>query len=123
MGLEIRCPACGQDSFLRREPVYEGFRKTGERLSCAGCGHVFAGEAEVPFVGRPPPRVFDAAERPRRVDVFAADEKGRFCRYCVHYIVNPFTQRCGLHFRVVQATDACADFEAPPDRSGAGLKE
>ena len=32
------------------------------------------------------------------------------------YVVNPFTQRCGLHNRVVQATDYCDDFETRPPR-------
>jgi len=47
-------------------------------------------------------------------DIFAEDEKGRNCRYCKHYVVNPFTQRCGLHGRTVEATDTCEDFQSAP---------
>ena len=109
---QIACAACGEDSLLKRTPVYDGFRKTGETLSCANCGHVFASEAEVPFKGPTRPRIFDDADRPRNVDVFRDDPRGRMCRYCRHYVVNPFTQRCGRHCRSVEATDGCADFEA-----------
>ena len=50
--LEIRCPSCNQDTLLLREPVYEGFTKTGETLACSACGLVFASEEDVPFVHR-----------------------------------------------------------------------
>jgi hypothetical protein len=111
----IVCTACGEDTFLRREPVYEGFKKVGETLSCVSCGHVYPGEAAVPYKQGGGPAVFSAADRAKRVDVFRDDEKGRLCRYCAHYTVNPFTQRCGLHNRIVEATDTCDDFEPPPD--------
>ena len=37
--LEIVCSKCGADTLLKREPVYEGFKKVGEKLTCASCGH------------------------------------------------------------------------------------
>jgi hypothetical protein len=112
--LEIHCPGCSADSLLRREPVYEGLRKIGERLFCAACGHPFASEADVPFKQRQQPAVFGAGDRPRRVEIFRGDEKGRNCRHCRHYVKNPFIQRCGRHHREVQATDLCADLETRP---------
>ena len=111
--LEILCSACGADTLLRREPRYEGFRKVGERLLCAACGHEFPSEAEVPFKQKRTLAVFGAEDAPQTVRIFADDERGRNCRYCRHYVVNPFTQRCGLHFKAVQATDVCPDFESP----------
>lgn len=115
MGTEIICPSCGKESLLKREPVYEGFKKTGETLSCLSCGHEFADEETVPFKGRKTPSVFDDSDRSRRVDVFDGDEKKRICRYCTHYVVNPFTQRCGLHQHEVEATDTCDDFDQADD--------
>lgn len=112
-GQEIDCTACGAVSWLRREAVYEGFRRRGDRLFCMACGHEFDAESDVPFKTRPEMSIFEEADRPVRVDVFAADEKGRTCRHCRHYVVNPFAQRCGRHNRFVEATDGCADFEAP----------
>lgn len=114
--LEIVCTGCGAEAFLRREPLYEGFKKVGERLSCSQCGHEFAGEQDVPFRVKLTPSVFSADDAPRTVDVFKGDEKGRNCRHCVHYVVNPFIQRCALSHREVQATDVCERFERPdPD--------
>jgi len=109
-GIEIVCSACGEETLLRREPVYEGFRKTGETLQCSTCGHVFASEDEVPYKEARTPAIFTDDDRPARVAVFGEDERRRVCRYCVHYVVNPFTQRCGRHDRFVEATDTCDDF-------------
>lgn len=110
--LEIVCKACGKDTLVRREAVYEGFKKTGEKYVCASCGHAYGSEAEVPFKVSRRSAVFTDADRTPKVEVFRAEEKGRTCRHCANYLVNPFTQRCGLHFKEVQATDSCADFEA-----------
>ena len=116
--MEIVCRACGKDTLIRRDPVYDGFRKTGERLLCASCGHVYAGEADVPFRIEKRPSIFSDADKSRKVEVFRENEKGHTCRYCKHYLVNPFTQRCGVHFKEVQATDSCDDFEAKAPRHG-----
>jgi DNA-directed RNA polymerase subunit RPC12/RpoP len=112
---QIHCSACGEESLLKRTPKYDGFKKVGETLRCAACGHEYASEAEVPFKGPARPRVFDESDAPKAVQVFASEEKGRFCRYCRHYVINPFTQRCSLHNRGVESTDACAEFEPRPD--------
>ena len=112
--VELRCPACARDSWLLRKPRYDGFTKTGEALTCALCGHVFASEAEIAFKGSRKPKVFSDDDRPRPVKVFREDEKGKMCRYCAEYVVNPFLQRCGLHRCEVQATDTCPHFRPKP---------
>ena len=112
--VELRCPACARDSWLLRKPRYDGFTKTGESLTCALCGHEFASEAEIAFKGSRKPKVFSEDDRPRPVKVFREDEKGKMCRYCAEYVVNPFLQRCGLHRCEVQATDTCPHFRPKP---------
>jgi rubredoxin len=119
--VEIVCSKCGADTLVKREPVYEGFRKVGERWVCTACGHVYDREGEVPFKETAAVGIFTDEDRPRRIDVFEAGEKNRNCRHCRHYVVNPFTQRCGLHRRNVEATDLCDDFnrtESPPGEPG-----
>jgi len=111
----IRCPACRAESLLKRTPRYEGFKKVGESLSCADCGHEFPTEDEVPFAEKARPKIFADDDAPPAVQIFKADETGKFCRYCRHYVVNPFTQRCSLHRRLVQATDICPQFDRKPD--------
>lgn len=108
--MAIVCTSCGEDTFVRREPVYEGFRKTGEQCICVACGHVYGEEQHVPFKTSEQPAVFSEDDRARPVTIFSEDERGRNCRYCRHYVVNPFLQRCGLHGVTVEATDVCDDF-------------
>ena len=115
--LEIVCSACGKETFIRREPVYEGFRKTGEQLFCATCGYEYASEDELPCRESGPARLFDEGDRSPTPAVFEGTII-RNCRRCRHYVVNPFKQMCGLHRREVQATDCCSDFAAQEEESG-----
>jgi len=112
--VEISCPACGRDTLLLRAPLYEGFKKTGESLSCASCGHVFPSSEDVPYKHAAKISIFTDADRSASVKVF--DETAApFCRHCVNYVVNPFTQWCGLHRKEVAATDHCDQFTLRPD--------
>ena len=112
---EVICPACGRETFVRREPRYEGFTKTGETLICISCGHGFDDSEPLAEVVRTTPEILTSNDRSPQVDLFTDDEKQKNCRHCKHYVVNPFTQRCGLHQKTVEATDVCFDFE-PPDK-------
>jgi transcription elongation factor Elf1 len=118
--VEIFCPHCGAEAFLNREPVYDGFKKTGEELSCSACGGRFACEEDVPFKSRAAaPKIFTDADRSQAVQVFTEGENRRICRYCANYVVNPFMQFCSHHKKEVQSTDSCARFspggEKPSD--------
>jgi hypothetical protein len=122
--VEIVCSACGVDTFVRREPEYDGFIKKGEIFVCSSCGHRYANEAEVPFKQKKSLSIFSDADKLRKVEIFKSEDADRNCRHCLHYVVNPFTQRCGLHNRVVQATDICGDFmKCEEDKKEEGLGE
>lgn len=111
--VEIHCPACGRETLLQREAVYDGFTRTGEILSCAACGHVFDSEADVPFKQQAKEKpLFTDADRSAKPDLFEENENRRLCRYCANYTVNPFMQWCSVHQKEVQATDTCAQFAA-----------
>jgi hypothetical protein len=64
--------------------------------------------------------VFTDADRSADVDVFEENEAGHLCRYCVHYVVNPFMQWCALHKREVEATDTCDRFEKAEEQANDG---
>ena len=116
--MEIRCAACRHLTLARAEPVYEDFKKVAETFVCSACGHRYPSREATPFVdadGRP--RVFSDADKPAAVKIFKSDERRRSCAWCRHFIVNPFSQRCGLNNRQVDATDVCARFAAKPDQS------
>jgi hypothetical protein len=123
MSVEIHCVHCGAEAFLKREPVYEGFKKTDEILSCSACGGLFSSEEEVPFKNAAAaPKIFTAADRSKKVQVFDEGENKHICRYCANYVINPFMQFCSLHKKEVQATDSCPKFspagEKPKDIIG-----
>ncbi|NOU35360.1 MAG: hypothetical protein HOO88_01085 [Kiritimatiellaceae bacterium] len=114
--VEIICTHCGAETFLKREPVYDGFKKTGEELSCSACGFVFASETAVPFKEiSSAPKIFTDADRSKKVTVFDEGENKLICRYCANYVVNPFIQFCSLHKKEVQATDSCPQFLPAPE--------
>lgn len=116
--VELRCPACGRDSWLKRQTKYDGFTPIGEILSCALCAHVFDSEDEIEFKGSCKPKVFTKEDRPRPQTLFNDDETGKMCRYCAEYVINPFLQRCGLHKCEVEATDTCPHFRPKPQPQG-----
>lgn len=117
------CKACGQTGLFVTRPVFDGFTKVGEVRVCATCGAEQDPAPGTPTAGEPGPRknaLFDqvfGGESVERIHVFQGDEHRRICGHCRHYLVNPFTQRCGLHMKEVQATDSCGSFEAKPDVS------
>jgi hypothetical protein len=118
MSVEIICNACGTETFLTREPLYEGLKKIGETLKCSACGAVFASEEEVPYKEKEAaPQVFTDADRSEKIVLFQENENQCLCRYCADYVVNPFMQFCSFHKREVQATDTCAEFKPASDSS------
>ncbi len=120
---EIQCTACGERSMVRAEPVYEGFKKVGERFFCLHCGQCYPSEAETPFIrqGDTRPKIFTEADKPDRLNIFSDEERQHSCGWCRHFVVNPFTQRCGLTNAFTEATDLCLRFEKKeePDPSDA----
>lgn len=113
--IEIVCPACGKETLLKRTPRYEGFKRAGEDLNCASCGHAYANEAEVPFKTKTQSNLFNRSELDAKPEIFKPDEAARLCRLCAHYVVNPFIQRCTLLHKEVEATDSCGNFKKPKE--------
>ncbi len=115
---EINCVGCGSETFVRVDPVYDGFKRTGEVFVCVSCGHKYGSEAELPLKQGSRPTVFSEADRSKVVNPFESDGPVRNCRHCVNYVVNPFTQRCGLDGHRINATDCCGRFEAADQALG-----
>lgn len=113
--IEIICPACGRETLLKRTPRYEGFKRAGDDLNCASCGHAFTDETEVPFKTKIQSYLFKKSELDARPVVFKPGEAARLCRLCAHYVVNPFIQRCALLRKEVEATDSCEHYKKPEE--------
>lgn len=114
LGDKAFCPECKCEALLSRKPKYDGFKKIGETVSCLLCGHVFEPGAEIKVKAERKPALFKDEDKPVAPKIFRGDENARMCRYCAEYVVNPFTQRCNLLQRDVQATDTCERFTPKP---------
>jgi hypothetical protein len=130
MGLEIICTECGVETLVRKEPVYDGFKKVGEKVFCASCGHEFSNENEIPYQEqKKKPAIFNDSDKSKKLDIFKDEERTQNCRHCEYYIVNPFVQRCSLHEKEVDSTDVCFDFKlkeqkaAEPENEGDATSE
>lgn len=122
--LEIACRACGQKALARPEPIYDGFRKTGERFICTACGHRYASREDTPFLeAGERPALFTDADHEAAPRVFDGSERRHCCAYCAHRVVNPFGQRCGLSNREIESTDLCARFERRAESADAEADE
>ena len=114
--MEIKCEACGTTAVVKPEAVYEEFKKTGTHYICTACGKVYPSEEETPFVkASGKPSVFTDDDKPERLSIFSDDERQKCCGWCQHFVINPFTQRCGLTNTPTEATDLCVRFEKKED--------
>lgn len=107
---EIMCPMCRRNTLVLRSPKFDGFTRVGDELKCSECGTVFGDEEKLEFVEAGKLDIFTDEDRSAEVDLFEGDQV-RFCNHCKYYVVNPFTQRCMLHNKIVQATDSCPQFK------------
>ena len=108
------CSTCQEETLFTREPVYDGFKKTGEALTCSKCGQSST-DMTGGGTGKTDPlaALFGEDAAPEKMELFDVEaETATSCRKCKHYVVHPFTQRCSLHEKEVAATDVCPDFEA-----------
>ncbi len=117
---EITCTACGKHALIRPEPIYEGFKKTGEAYVCTACGHRYPDAASTPFSApRQSPDPFSAEKTALRRDplagLFETDEPRRHsCLWCRHCVTAAFDQRCGFTNRHTDPLDSCDRFEQKP---------
>lgn len=116
----IYCPVCKEETLMVTDALYDGFKKTGERTRCAQCGHEFTSDPKTKSKpnlsakskGDPLAALFGDTHEEESLELFDVEaETGRLCRRCTHYVLHPYTQRCGLHDREVSATDTCGQFE------------
>ncbi len=110
------CKTCGEVTLWIARPVFDGFRKTADRVLCSDCGE----EQQAPVMpvapaAAPPPKrtlpsLFDESDRPVEFRLADEGDSRHMCRHCKHYLVNAFTQRCALTLTEVKATDSCPQF-------------
>ncbi|MDD2599105.1 MAG: hypothetical protein PHO37_07765 [Kiritimatiellae bacterium] len=122
--MEIKCTACDTVAVVKPETIYEGFKKIGTQYLCLACGKIYPSHAETPFLqaaeqpaiftddDKPKPiSIFTDDDKPELLSIFSDDERQKCCGWCVHFVVSPFAQRCGLTNSHTEATDLCLRFE------------
>ncbi len=122
-GDSFDCPHCGRNSFLKKESVMDGWKKTGEVLKCASCS---AWVADLPLGGREEEGESSAAgkensrssgdalkkllgteEEDQTKNAEFLKEKLSFCRDCAHMVSNAFRLYCTKWNRDVNPMDDC----------------
>ncbi|WFB34949.1 hypothetical protein P3T73_12345 [Kiritimatiellota bacterium B12222] len=114
-----KCEHCGEETLMLSEAIYDGFKKVGETQRCSACGKSSASQSLRSAPKKDPlAALFGEDAVPENVTIFDVEEETAcMCRKCMHYVLHPFTQRCGLHDREVQAIDSCDDFVAKAQAS------
>ncbi|MBO5959605.1 MAG: hypothetical protein J6Q65_05740 [Lentisphaeria bacterium] len=113
------CPHCGNSSFLKKESVMDGWKKTGEVLKCASCSAFV--EDVVPEPDSTPEEAHSRAtdalaallggdDTEKVANPFAQTER-RFCRDCRHRVMNAFRIYCSQHDKDVGPMDDCPQYE------------
>ena len=119
-GDQFNCPHCGKSSFLKRESVLDGWKKTGEVLKCVSCSATIEEikppsplerPAPGPGVGMSKLASLLGAEPEVKPKIVAKESEKRFCRDCAHLVAHPFLCRCAFHNRDVNPMDDCPDFK------------
>ncbi len=106
------CDHCHKETLFVEEAVYEGFKKVGENLKCCVCGNFSSKESVSESKVDPLAALFGEEAAEEKIHLFDVEpETSNLCRKCAHYVIHPFTQRCGIHDREVSATDSCDQFE------------
>ena len=117
------CPRCGKNSFLKKESVMDGWKKTGEVLKCAACGmtveEVGGTDGSAPAAApSPEKRASDALaallggiDEVKTVSPLTGAER-RFCRDCRFRVASAFRMYCTKRERDVNPMDDCPDYRS-----------
>lgn len=127
-GDSFDCPHCGRNSFLKKESVMDGWKKTGEVLKCASCsawiadlpweeasaagkkgvGNTAAGKDAAPSPEDALKKLLGTDEEEDNTkNAEFLKEKLSFCRDCAHMVSNAFRLYCTKWDRDVNPMDDC----------------
>lgn len=119
-GDSFDCPHCGKNTFVIRESVLSGWKKTGEVLKCAACSAVIETVKEQANTPAPAFQTKSSADKLKnllggdaeieRPKVTVSSDEKKFCRDCAHLIAHPFLSRCTKFNKEVNPMDDCPHF-------------
>ena len=121
-GDKMKCPHCGEMTFIKQKTEMEGWTRKGEILVCALCDQKVADVSEETaststdklsalsaLLGG------ETVEKPK-VSLDQADR--RFCKDCKHAVRTAFLIRCELSGKSVEAMDDCDKFQRREEQEG-----
>jgi hypothetical protein len=111
MKKKVICENCKEETFLRSEPIYDGFEKVGDTYFCMLCGCKYVEDSLPEECVEEKNSFFSDDDIEEVPDPFADEKDTDSCRKCKNYIINAFQQKCGITQKNVLATDICFDFE------------
>jgi hypothetical protein len=120
VGDEIICKHCGENSFLVKKTIMDGWTKVGEVLTCSSCSmeiekicneEKLSEKQEIKSLSLDKLSGFLGTELEEKPTINMEEDEKYFCRDCKHYISHPFLDRCSLHQTEVNPMDDCKSFE------------
>ena len=116
-GDELACPHCGQNTFVIKKSVMDGWTKSGDMYACSACDAKIADADEDKELANKTTSNASTAllnfldlEKKEKKELSATEDEGHFCRDCGHLISHPFLTRCILHKKDVNPMNDCSDF-------------
>lgn len=113
------CPHCGKSSFLKKESVMDGWKKTGEVLKCAACSALVEEIHE-----NTDEQQSKSAETQKKSALMALlgedakpevhsieKEETRFCRDCKFRVMTAFQIFCTKWDKEVGPMDDCNEYQ------------
>ena len=120
VGDEIICKHCGENSFLVKKTIMDGWTKLGEVLTCSSCSMEIekisneeksSENKEQKNLSLNKLSSFLGTEQEEKPTINMEEDEKYFCRDCKHYISHPFLNRCSLQQVEVNPMDDCPSFE------------
>lgn len=127
-GDSFDCPHCGQNTFLKKESVMDGWTKVGEVLKCASCSALIE---EIKPEDAPPKDRKEVSKsalldllgetEAEKTNLEFLNEDTRFCRDCAHAVANAFRLYCSKWDKDVNPMNDCPSYTPKKNKTMEGL--
>ena len=116
-GQQLKCPHCGEECFLVKKSLLDGWTKVGDILACSCCSAKIADLEDEKAKASEISSKFSSLEnllsekKTEGPKIESTEDEKHFCRDCIQFVAHPFLSRCELYRKNVNPMDDCAEFK------------